>query len=135
MFRNVCRYQVLFVYNEHDYDLVVPKGFCMTFFLLKSNDRLILEFSRYLIDICIFSVYTKSFHVMRLTSVFSKYQQKMNDFSIWKGTIEIGGVGKTWKIANENGRLNWFKKGHQYQLVIERHLNDENFSWYISYCK
>nr|XP_022341925.1 sodium-coupled monocarboxylate transporter 1-like [Crassostrea virginica] len=25
-----------------------------------------------------------------------------------KGTIDIGGVAKTWKIANENGRLNWF---------------------------
>ncbi|XP_048746830.2 sodium-coupled monocarboxylate transporter 1-like isoform X1 [Ostrea edulis] len=25
-----------------------------------------------------------------------------------KGTIDIGGIGKTWKIANENGRLNWF---------------------------
>lgn len=27
---------------------------------------------------------------------------------IIKGTIEIGGVANTWKIANENGRLNWF---------------------------
>ncbi|XP_061171731.1 sodium-dependent multivitamin transporter-like [Saccostrea echinata] len=25
-----------------------------------------------------------------------------------KGTIDIGGVGKTWEIANNNGRLNWF---------------------------
>ena len=27
----------------------------------------------------------------------------------FQGTIDIGGVAKTWKIANENGRLNWFK--------------------------
>lgn len=33
----------------------------------------------------------------------------MGFFLLLKGTIEIGGVANTWKIANENGRLNWFK--------------------------
>lgn len=27
---------------------------------------------------------------------------------IIKGTMEVGGVAETWRIANENGRLNWF---------------------------
>nr|XP_011412119.2 sodium-dependent multivitamin transporter-like isoform X1 [Crassostrea gigas] len=27
---------------------------------------------------------------------------------IIKGTIHVGGISKTWNIANENGRLNWF---------------------------
>lgn len=28
---------------------------------------------------------------------------------IYQGTIHVGGISKTWNIANENGRLNWFK--------------------------
>lgn len=27
----------------------------------------------------------------------------------YQGTIHVGGISKTWNIANENGRLNWFK--------------------------
>jgi len=33
---------------------------------------------------------------------------KVNLFSL-QGTIEIGGIGKTWEIAAEKGRLNLFK--------------------------
>lgn len=29
--------------------------------------------------------------------------------TIYQGTIHVGGISKTWNIANENGRLNWFK--------------------------
>lgn len=73
-----------FVNNDHNYNVVVPKGF-----YLKSNNKLLWH---------------------ETYKCFSKYQQQ-NEwlFLIWKGTKEIGGVEKTWKIANENGRLNWFK--------------------------
>jgi len=27
----------------------------------------------------------------------------------FQGTVEIGGIGKTWEIASEKGRLNVFK--------------------------
>lgn len=43
-----------FVYNDHDYDLVVPEGFC-----LKSNNKLVLEFQHYLnvfVLFCLFLV-------------------------------------------------------------------------------
>lgn len=99
----------LFVYNDHDYDLVVPEGFC-----LKSNNKLVLGFQHYLIVFvlfclflvlccvrvfccccffyifCLFAVFTKSPSEIRLFSVFSKYQQK------WMIVFNMIGNNRNW---------------------------------------
>lgn len=109
LFADFRRYRFFFVYNDHDYDLVVPEGFC-----LKSNNKLVLEFQHYLIVFvlfclflvlccvrvfcccfffyifCLFAVFTKSPSEIRLFSVFSKYQQK------WMIVFNMIGNNRNW---------------------------------------